>query len=154
MGAALAVLFGCTSTDNRASRPQAAADQAPETAATTGTTPLETVETRENRLRLMDQNDDDFVDRQEAEAFYRWRFDRLDEDGDGRLSRAELEVEFPGVPDPEAGVEELVGVTKDGYARAELERFDGRAETTGMMSTADFHDMVQSSGALRRDWPR
>lgn len=148
----MAALFGCTTADDRTSRPQAAADQAPQTSPMTATAPLETVERQENRLRLMDRNDDDFVDRQEAEAFYRWRFDRLDEDGDGRLSRAELEVEFPGVP--EAGAEELVGVTKDGYARAELERFDGRAETTGMMSTADFHDMVRSSGALRRDWPR
>lgn len=151
--ATLAAPLGCTTGDDRAGPPPGAAERAPQAPPTTASGPLETVETLEDRLRLLDDDGDGFVDREEAEAFYRWRFDKLDDDGDGRLSRAELQVEFPDVPDAETAVEELVGVSEDQYTRAELERFGGRAETSGMMSTADFHDMVRAPGALKREWP-
>lgn len=151
-GTALAVLVGCTTANDRASPPQAGAAQAQQGPSMAATSPLETVETLENRLRRLDEDGDDFIDRREAEAFYRWRFERLDDNGDGRLSRAELQVELPGVPDAETAIEELAGVSEDEYARAELGRFGGRAGTTGMMSTADFHDMVRNPASLSRDW--
>lgn len=107
--------------------------------------PLSRVEALENRQRLLDTNDDGFIEEAEAEAYYRRRFAELDDNNDGRLSRAELEVEYADTPEAGVAYEELTGIGADAYAERELRRFDLRADrTTGMMSTGDFDAMVRS----------
>src|SRR5688500_4927462 len=59
-----------------------------------------------------DEDGDGFVSAAEAEGYYRRYFAQLDDDKDGRLSRAELRPEAPGTPDLEVASEELVGWTE------------------------------------------
>lgn len=59
------------------------------------------------------------------------------------LSRPELEPETPGVPDLEVAEEELVGAFEQEYVDSSLRKYNLRADRTiGMMSTADFDEMV------------
>jgi hypothetical protein len=131
-------------------------DQAPASESAPGE-PLAAVERSENLVRTLDLNRDGFVDRAEAEAFYRQRFGTLDQDGDGRLSRAELEADLAGGPDPDVAFETMdlnvdLGVDDEEYFDAGFGRFEELADPAiGMMSTADFQDMVRLSDPLITD---
>ncbi len=90
-----------------------------------------------------DENADGFVSPTEAEGYYRRYFDQLDDNNDGRLSRAELKPETPSTPDLEVAYEELVGATEQEYLDVNLRKYNLRADrTVGMMSTRDFDEMV------------
>ena len=92
---------------------------------------------------LYDENEDGFVGPAEAEGYWRRNFEELDDNNDGRLSRAELQPETPGVPDLEVGEEELVGATEQEYLDDNLRKYNLHADRTiGMMSTRDFDEMV------------
>jgi EF hand domain-containing protein len=92
---------------------------------------------------LYDEDGDGFVSPAEAEGYYRRYFDQLDDNNDGRLSRAELKPETPGAHDLEVAEEELVGTTEQEYVDDNLRKYNLRADRTiGMMSTGDFDEMV------------
>ena len=85
-----------------------------------------------------DEDGDGFVSPAEAEGYYRRYFGQLDDNHDGRLSRAELRPEAPGTPDLEIAEEELVGATEQEYVEDNLRRYNLRADRTiGTMSTRD-----------------
>lgn len=91
-----------------------------------------------------DENGDGFVSRGEAESYYRRYFAGLDDNNDGRLSRAELKPEVPGPPDTELYFEELIGATEREYVDVNIRHYDLRADlTTDMMSTRDFDDLLR-----------
>jgi EF hand len=93
-----------------------------------------------------DEDGDGFISPAEAEGFYRRYFGQLDDDDDGRLSRAELESKAPGTPETEVADEELVGATEQEYLDHRLRRYDRRADPPmGMMSTKDFDEMLGGS---------
>ena len=100
-----------------------------------------------NALReALDEDGDGFVSPAEAEGYHRRYFGLLDDNHDGRLSRAELRPEAPGTPDLEIAYEELVGATEQEYVDDNLRRYNLRADQTiGMMSTRDFDEMVGTS---------
>ena len=82
------------------------------------------------------------------EGYYRRYFGELDDNDDGRLSRAELEPEAPDTPEVEVADEELVDATEQEYLDERLRRYDLRADpSVGMMSTKDFDEMIGGSGA-------
>ena len=92
---------------------------------------------------LYDEDNDGFVSPSEAEGYYRRYFGQLDDNTDGRLSRAELKPEAPSTPDLEVAHEELVGATEQEYVDQYLRKYNLRADrTVGMMSTRDFDEMV------------
>jgi hypothetical protein len=93
-----------------------------------------------------DEDDDGFVSPAEAEGYHRRYFGQLDDNNDGRLSRAELQPEAPGTPDLELADEELVGATEQEYLAGRLRQYDLRADpSVGMLSTKDFEEMVGGS---------
>jgi hypothetical protein len=95
------------------------------------------------RRELHDEDGDGFVSRAEAEGYYRGHLSELDDDNDGRLSRAKLEPGAPGAPDLELAYEELVGATEQEYVDDNLRKYDLRADrTVGMMSTREFDELV------------
>ena len=95
-----------------------------------------------------DEDGDGFVSPAEAEGYYRRYFGELDDNDDGRLSRAELEPEAPDTPEVEVADEELVDATEQEYLDQRLRRYDLRADpSVGMMSTKDFDEMIGGSGA-------
>lgn len=95
-----------------------------------------------------DEDGDGFVSPAEAEGYYRRYFGQLDDNNDGRLSRAELEPEAPDTPEVEVADEELVDATEQEYLDERLRRYDLRADpSVGMMSTKDFDEMIGGSGA-------
>ena len=95
-----------------------------------------------------DEDGDGFVSPAEAEGYYRRYFGELDDNDDGRLSRAELEPEAPDTPEVEVADEELVDATEQEYLDERLRRYDLRADpSVGMMSTKDFDEMIGGSGA-------
>jgi hypothetical protein len=92
---------------------------------------------------LRDRYDEGFVSPAEAEGYYQRYFDQLDDNNDGRLSRAELKPETPGAPDLEVAEEELIGATEQEYVDDNLRKYNLRADRTiGMMSTGDFDEIV------------
>ena len=92
---------------------------------------------------LYDEDRDGFVSPAEAEGYYRRYFAQLDDNNDGRLSRAELKPETPSAPDLELAYEELVGATEQEYVDDNMRRYNLRADRTiGLMSTRDFDEMV------------
>ena len=92
---------------------------------------------------LHDEDGDGFVSPAEAEGYYRRYFAQLDDNNDGRLSRAELKPETPGTPDLEVAYEELVGRTEREYVDLNMRNYNLRADRTiGMMSTKEFDEMV------------
>ena len=94
-----------------------------------------------------DEDGDGFVSPAEAEGYYRRYFGELDDNDDGRLSRAELEPEAPDTPEVEVADEELVDATEQEYLDERLRRYDLRADpSVGMMSTKDFDEMIGGSG--------
>jgi hypothetical protein len=103
----------------------------------------EQVGTLSARRDRYDKDGDGFVSLLEAEGYYRSNFAELDDDNDGRLSRAELKPEPSATPEFELAIEELVGRTEQEYVDDNLRRYDLRADRTiGMMSTKDFDEMV------------
>jgi hypothetical protein len=84
----------------------------------------EEVEALTERRDRYDEDGDGFVSPAEAEGYWRRYFGQLDDNNDGRLSRAELDPEAPGTPDLELANEELVGWTEQEYVD------DGCANTT------------------------
>ena len=103
----------------------------------------EQVETLSMRRDRYDEDGDGFVSPDEAEGYYRWYFAELDDNNDGRRSRAELKPETPATPEFELAIEELVGRTEQEYVDDNLRKYDLRADRTiGMMSTRDFDEMV------------
>jgi EF hand len=112
----------------------------------------EQVETLSARRDLYDEDGDGFVSPDEAEGYYRRNFAALDDDNDGRLTRAELKPETPATPELELAIEELVGRTEQEYVDDNLREHDLRADRTlGMMSTRDFDEMV--GGAISTPRP-
>ena len=92
---------------------------------------------------LYDEDNDGFVSPAEAAGYYRRHFDQLDDNNDGRLSRAELKPEGPTTADLEVAYEELIGATEQEYVDDNLRKNTLRADRTiGMMSTRDFAEMV------------
>jgi hypothetical protein len=90
-----------------------------------------------------DEDGDGFVSPAEAEGYYRRYFAQLDDNNDGRLSRAELKPEAPGTPDLELAYEELVGATEQEYVDESLQQYNLRADRSiGMMSTREFDELV------------
>ena len=136
--ASLAVLAGCAQPGDRAIELGRTLDEP--------TAPRGAAEQVQALTQLRDHYDEDgdgFVSPAEAEGYYRRHFDQLDDNNDGRLSRAELKPETPGVPDLEVAYEELVGTTEQEYVDDNLRRYNLRADRTiGMMSTRDFDEMV------------
>jgi len=100
----------------------------------------------------LDEDRDGFVGPAEAEGYYRRYFELLDDNHDGRLSRAELRREAPGTPDLEIAYEELVGATEQECVADNLRRYDLRVDrTVGMVSTKEFEEMVASSHPAIRE---
>jgi len=136
--AALLGLLACSRVEGPLG-PRAALDQerpVPDDAA-------EQVEALTELREVYDEDGDGFVSPAEAEGYYRRYFGQLDDNSDGRLSRAELKPEAPGTPDLELASEELVGATEQEYVDDSLRNYNLRADRTiGMMSTADFDEMV------------
>jgi hypothetical protein len=131
LGAALAAIAACAEVEVAPTESLAESQAAEQVAALT--------ELRER----YDDDGDGFVSRVEAEGYWRRHFGRLDDNDDGRLSRTELEPEAPGAPDLEPAYEELVGATEQDYVGSNLGEFDRRIDpTVGMMSTADFHEVI------------
>jgi EF hand len=92
---------------------------------------------------LYDEDGDGFVAPAEAEGYYRRHFGQLDDNNDGRLSRAELKPEAPGTPDLELADEELVGATEQQYVDDSLQKYNLRADRSiGMLSTREFDELV------------
>lgn len=99
-----------------------------------------------------DDDGDGFVSPAEAEGYYRRNFGQLDDNNNGRLSRAELEPEAPGAPDLELADEELLGWSEQEYVDEELRKYNRRADrTVGVMSTPDFDEMVGAGDAAISD---
>jgi hypothetical protein len=144
LGATLAGLAACSRPEAPSLEPRAGLDQdlpVPPDAA-------EQVEHLTALRALYDESEDGFVSPAEAEGYYRRYFGQLDDDHDGRLSRAELKPEAPGAPDLELANEELVGATEDEYVDDSLSKYNLRADRTiGMMSTRDFDEMVGAPDA-------
>ena len=93
-----------------------------------------------------DEDGDGFVSPAEAEGYYRRYFGQLDDNNDGRLSRAELDTEAPGAPDLDVADEELVDATEQEYLDGRLRQYDLRTDpSVGMLSTKDFEEMVGGS---------
>ena len=137
--AALAVLAGCAQPGERATDVETGLDD--DLAVPRGA--AEQVEDLTALRELYDEDGDGFVSPAEAEGYYRRYFDQLDDNNDGRLSRAELKPEMPGAPDLEIAQEELVGATWREYVDVNMRRYNLRADrTVGMMSTRDFDEMV------------
>lgn len=112
----------------------------------------EQVEELTERRDRYDEDGDGFVSPAEAEGYYRRHFGQLNDNNDGRLSRAELKPEAPGAPDLELAEEELVGWTEQEYVDDNLRGYGLRADRTiGMMSTADFDEMIGARDAAIRD---
>ncbi|MGH6899439.1 MAG: hypothetical protein ACREJ5_23295 [Geminicoccaceae bacterium] len=112
----------------------------------------EQVEELTERQDRYDEDGDGFVSPTEAEGYWRRYFGQLDDNNDGRLSRAELEPEAPGTPDLELANEELVGWTEQEYVDDGLRQYNLRADRTiGMMSTSDFDEMVGAPDAAISD---
>jgi hypothetical protein len=112
----------------------------------------EQVEELTERQSRYDDDGDGFVSPAEAEGYYRRYFGQLDDNNDGRLSRAELKPEPPGAPDLELANEELVGWTEQEYVDENLRKYNLCADrTVGMMSTADFDEMVGARDAAISD---
>ena len=139
LGAALALIAACTEVAERVIEPRAGLD---DELPVPGDAAAQVRELTERRA-LHDEDRDGFISPVEAEGYYRRHFGELDDDNDGRLSRAELEPEAPGTPDLELDDEELVGTTEQEYVDDHLRQYDLRADrTVGMMSTRDFDEMV------------
>jgi hypothetical protein len=139
LGATLAGLAACNRPEAPSLEPRAGLDQdlpVPSGAA-------EQVEELTRLRALYDEDDDGFVSPAEAEGYYRRDFAQLDDNNDGRLSRAELKPEAPRPPDLELADEELVGATEQEYVDDSLRKYNLRADRTiGMMSTRDFDEMI------------
>ena len=139
LGAGLAAITACAEVERPAIQPQVSPGDdlpVPEGAA-------EQVEALTQLRALHDEDGDGFVSPSEAEGYYRRYFDQLDDNNDGRLSRAELRPETPGTPDLEVAYEELVGTTEQEYVDVNLGRYNLRADRSiGMMSTREFDEMV------------
>jgi EF hand len=112
----------------------------------------EEVEALTARRDRYDEDGDGFVSPAEAEGYWRRYFAQLDDNNDGRLSRAELDPEAPGTPDLELANEELVGWAEQEYVDDGLREYNLRADRTiGMMSTSDFDEMVGAADAAISD---
>jgi hypothetical protein len=142
IGGALVGIAGCSQTPQErldpppgfAARPSVSGDAA------------ERVEELTTVRARHDEDGDGLVSPAEAEGYYRRYFGQLDDNNDGRLSRAELDAETPGAPEVEVAEEELVGPTEEEYLHERLRQYDLRADpSVGMLSTKDFEDMVGSS---------
>lgn len=148
IAALLALLAGCAPPAERALEAETGLDgdvPAPGAAA-------EQVRTLTAVRDLHDEDGDGFVSPAEAEGYYRRHFKQLDDNHDGRLSRAELRPEAPGAPDLEIAYEELVGTTEQAYVEDNLRQYNLRVErTVGMMSTKEFDEMVGSSHPAIRE---
>ena len=131
LGAVLVAVAACAEVEVPPTEPQAASAAAEQVAALTAV-----------RERY-DEDGDGFVSRAEAEGYWRRHFGALDDNNDGRLSRAELKPEAPGAPDLELAYEELVGATEQEYVDENLGEFDRRLDpAVGMMSTVDFFEVI------------
>ena len=110
------------------------------------TVPADAAEQVQRLTALRDAHDDDgdgFVSPAEAEGYYRRYFGQLDDNNDGRLSRAELKPEAPGTPDLELADEERVGATEQQYVDDSLQKYNLRADRSiGMLSTREFDELV------------
>ena len=140
LGAALAGIAACAPVDEAAIEPERAGldDDLPVPGDA-----AEQVDELTERRDLYDEDGDGFVSPAEAEGYYRRYFVQLDDNNDGRLSRAELKAEVPGMPDLELAYEELVGATEREYVDVSLRKYNLRADRTiGMMSTKEFDEMV------------
>lgn len=138
LGAGLAAIVACARVEEADVEPRAGLEDlpVPEGAA-------EQVEDLTALRAVHDEDGDGFVSPAEAEGYYRRYFAQLDDNNDGRLSRAELKPEAPGTPDLEVAYEELVGTTEQEYVDQYLRKYNLRADRTiGMMSTRDFDEMV------------
>ena len=142
IGGALLGMVACSETAEErlqpppgfAARPSASSDAAEQVEELTAVRPRH------------DEDGDGFVSPAEAKGYYRRYFGQLDDNNDGRLSRAELQPEAPGTPDLELADEELVGATEQEYLAGRLRQYDLRADPSiGMLSTKDFEDMVGGS---------
>ena len=139
LGAALAAIAACADVERRAIEPRAEldGDLAPPPGA------AEQVEDLTALRAVYDEDGDGFVSPAEAEGYYRRYFAQLDDNNDGRLSRAELKPEVPSIPELEVASEELLGATEREYVDLNMRNYDLRADrTVGMMSTREFDEMV------------
>lgn len=90
-----------------------------------------------------DQDGDGFVNKDEAEGYYRSHFKSLDDDNDGRLSEAELQPDDSVPSGLKTAWDDLVGATEQGFVDRNMSDYDAGTDSgMGMMSTADFNSMV------------